>query len=171
MDVSASYGREMTDPVFDALWQEPTNTYTLDVNASIPIWDWGERDARIEATEIGLRQTELRMEEAEAQIRANVQNEVRNVGEYQSRTQAMQTNLELASDISTETLARYTRGEATVFELLQSFQRETDTARNFLDAFIGLRRAMARLQEMTFYDFERNEPVLDRFGVSLPGLP
>ena len=168
VDLAVSYGREMIDPIFNSLWAEPTNTYTLDVNASIPIWDWGERRARIEASAIGLRQTELRIEEAEVQIRARVQNEVRNVSEFQTRTLAMEENLALASDLSRETLGRYEQGEVTVLDLLQSFQRETDTAQNFLDAYMGYRRAITRLQEMTFFDFERGLPVLERFGVALP---
>lgn len=171
IDMALSYGREMQDPVFADMWGEPTNTYTIGVNGRIPIWDWGERKARIEASSISLRQTELRMEEAEAQIRADVQNEIRNVTEYQNRALAMEENLLLASQLSQESLAGYERGEITALGLLQSFRRETDTAENVLDAYMGWRRAITRLQQLTYFDFERGVPVLERFGVSLPQSP
>ena len=168
VDVRLTYGREMQDPIFAQMWGQPTNTYTIDVNGSIPIWDWGERKYRIQAAEVGLRQTDLRREEVESQIRASVQNEVRNVTEYQSRALAMEENLELAQQLSAESLSLYAEGGLAVVDLLQTLRRETDTAQNLLDAYLGWRRAITRLQEMTFYDFERGVPVLDRFGIEIP---
>src|SRR5690606_3078017 len=43
-----TYGREVQDPRFENLWTEPRNSYTVNVNATIPIWDWGERKHRIQ---------------------------------------------------------------------------------------------------------------------------
>ncbi len=165
MDLALSYGREMQDPIFQDMWGEPTNTYTVDVNAYLPIWDWGERNQRIAASEISLKQTALRIEEAETQIFSNVLNEVRNVEEYESRALAMEENLALASDVSQESLNRYREGTITVLELTQSLRRELDTANNFLDAYLGWKGALLRLQELTFYDFERGMPVVERFGI------
>ncbi|NNF12490.1 MAG: TolC family protein [Gemmatimonadetes bacterium] len=169
VDVRLTYGREMQDPIFAQMWGEPTNTYTIDVNGSIPIWDWGERKYRIQAAEVGLRQTDLRREEVESQIRASVQSEVRNVTEYQSRALAMEENLELARQLSAESLELYSGGGLAVVDLLQTLRREADTAENLLDAYLGWRRSITRLQEMTFYDFERGVPVLERFGIEIPG--
>jgi outer membrane protein TolC len=165
MDLAFSYGREMADPVFQDMWGQPSNTYTVDVNAYLPIWDWGERNQRIAASEISLEQTALRIEEAETQIFSNVLNEVRNVEEYETRALAMEENLDLASDVSQESLTRYQEGTITVLELIQSLRRELDTANNFLDAYLGWRGALLRLQELTFYDFERGMPVVQRFGI------
>jgi len=166
MDVAFSYGREMQDPVFRDIWGDPTNTYTVDVNAYVPIWDWGQRSARISATQIGLDQTRLRIEQVEQQIRSDVQNQIRNVEEFQSRTVNMEENLRLASDISDSSLALYRDGSVSALELLQTFRREIDTAENFLDAYMGWRQALLRIQQLTFYDFENDLSVLERFGVS-----
>ncbi len=167
MDLALSYGREMQDPIFQDMWGEPTNTYTVDVNAYLPIWDWGARNQRIAASEISLEQTALRIEEAEVQIFSNVLNEVRNVEEYESRALAMEENLTLASDVSQESLNLYREGRITVLELIQSLRRELDTANNFLDAYLGWRGALLRLQELTFYDFELGMPVVERFGLMM----
>lgn len=167
IDLNLSYGREMQDPVFADMWNRPTNTYTLGVDGRIPIWDWGERKNRIEASRVSVRQTELRIEEAEAQIRANVANEIRNVQEFETRAVAMEQNLALAAQLSQESLAGYRAGDITAVDLLQSLRREADTAENLLDAYLGWRRAISRLQRLTFYDFERRVPVLERFGIAL----
>jgi outer membrane protein TolC len=169
VDLELSYGREKQDPRFGELWERPTNTYTIDVNAHIPIWDWGERSSRIRASTINLRRTELEMDEAVSQIVSNVANEARNVEEYQTRALNMERNLELASDLSASSLQLYRDGSASILDVLQSFRRQVDTANNLLDAYLGWRRALLRMQRLTFFDFELGLPVLERFGVALPG--
>jgi outer membrane protein TolC len=77
----------------------------------------------------------------------------------------MEQNVELAAGLSQSSLELYRNGSATILDVLQSFRRESDTADNLLDAYLGWRRALLRLQRMTFYDFERGAPVLDRYGV------
>jgi len=161
-----AYERQMQDEVFDNIWSQPENTYTFDVEAELPIWDWGARDARIEAQEIGLEQAQLRIEETTADIRNDVANEVRNVREYEDRAFNMRENLTLAEGITETSLERYEEGSISALDLLQSLGRQVDTANNFLDAYLGWRRALQRIQEMTYFDFERDMRLLDRFGIS-----
>jgi len=165
MDVSLSYGRERMDEEFTNLWVDPDNSYTVDVSAYVPVWDWGERDARIASSEIRIEQSELRIEEAELQIVSDVRNEVLNIRDRESRTFAMQENLDLAQTVSETSFRRYEDGAITALDLILSLRREADTAENFLDAYLGWRGSLRRLQELTYYDFERNVPVLERFGV------
>jgi outer membrane protein TolC len=160
--------RPREDPRFGEIWGNPTNTYSIDVNAHIPIWDGGERSSRIASSRITLDQTRLRIEEAETQIISNVQNEIRNIDEFQARALDMEQTLQLASDLSASSLALYREGPATILDVLQSFRREVDTAENLLDAYLGWRRGLLRMQELTYFDFELGMPVLERFGVSLP---
>jgi outer membrane protein TolC len=107
----------------------------------------------------------LQREQAEIQIVSNVRNEVLNVQELQTRALTMQNNLALASDISEESLELYAQGAIAVVDLLQSLRREQDTHENLLDAFLGWRRSLQRLQQQTYYDFEFDMPVLQRYGV------
>ncbi|MEQ9568704.1 MAG: TolC family protein [Longimicrobiales bacterium] len=165
LNVQLSYGREMQDERFGDIWGEPENSYEVDVEGSLPIWDWGERKARIEAQEINLRRAALRIEETTREITTNIQNEVRNVEEYETRALNLQQNLELARGISDQSLERYAAGTISALDLLQSVRRELDTAENFLDAYIGWRESLQRIQEQTYYDFERDTFILDRFGI------
>ncbi|MBT8402937.1 MAG: TolC family protein [Gemmatimonadetes bacterium] len=165
VDFSVSYGTEKRDAVFGGLWQDTDNSFSLDLEANIPIWDWGERSARIQASEVGVRQTRLRIDQARLDIRTDIENEVRNVDEFQSRALTMQETLTLASSISQQSLERYEAGELSVLDLLQSVRREFDTANTSLETYLGWRRALLRLQELTFYDFERGMPLLDRYGI------
>jgi outer membrane protein len=170
MNIGFTYGREMQDPHFDRLWTEPRNSYTVDVTATIPIWDWGQRKYRVQASEINLQRTRLSTEEAMTDIETNVRNQVRNLEEYQQRALNMQENRELAHEITLSTIERYRQGEVTLVDVLQTIDRESSTAENFLDAFLGYRGALQRLQELTYYDFEMDMPILDRFIIDAPGM-
>lgn len=170
VDLEFTYGREMRDELFGQLWDEPSNTYTIDVNAFVPIWDWGERDARIESQRINLQRTELQMEQARIQIVSDVENQVRTIEELQTRTLTMEQNLGLAASISQESLELYANGTITALDLLQSLRRELDTAENFLEAYTGWRGSLQRLQRLTFWDFEADVPVVDRYGITVATL-
>ena len=165
MDLSLSYGRERRDDAFDRLWVHPDNSYTVNVEAYVPLWDWGERDARIAASRIRIDQTRLRIEEAELQIVSSVRNEVLNVRDREDRTMAMRDNLDLAGGVSETSFQRYAAGSITATDLMLSLRREADTAENFLQAYLGWRESLRQLQQLTYWDFERQMPVLERFGV------
>ena len=169
MDVELTYGREMQNTFLDDLFREPSNSYSAAVSAYVPIWDWGQRDNRIAAQQINLDQTRLRMDQTETDIESSVSNEIRNVEEFENRALAMQDNRALAHETSVTAVERYGNGVITASELLQSLEREVGTVQNFLDVFLEWRRSLLRLQELTYYDFERDLPVLERFGIGEQG--
>jgi outer membrane protein TolC len=170
MNVGFTYGREMQDPRFANLWEEPRNSYTVDITATIPVWDWGQRRYRIQAAEINLQRTRLSTEEAVTDIETSVRNEIRNLEEYEQRAMNMQENMALAHQITMSTIDRYRRGEVTLVDVLQTISRESSTARNFMDAYLGFRNANLRLQQLTYHDFELDMPLLDRFTIEAPGI-
>jgi outer membrane protein TolC len=165
MNLGLTYGREVQDPRFRNLWQEPRNSYTVEVNATVPIWDWGARGHRIQAEEFNLERSRLSIEEAETEIESNVRSQVRSLEEYRVRLVSMQNTLELARRNTVSTLDGYRAGNVSLVDLLQTIDREASTARNYLSAFMGYQRTLLRLKEMTYYDFEYDMPVVDRFRI------
>ena len=163
VNVNMTYGRETQDPQFGNLWTEPRNSYTIRVDGFIPIWDWGQRRHRIRADQYNLQRTDLQVEQAQTEIETSVRNEIRNLEEYQQRALNMQENLEFARQNTVTTLERYRAGDVTLVDVLQTIDRQSATARNFVDVYLGYRRALIRIERLTFYDFQRGAPLLDRF--------
>jgi len=168
LNLELTYGREMRDPAFRELLSDPSNSYTVGGSGYVPIWDWGARKSRVQAQQINLQRTRLSIEETRENISREIGNVVRNLDEYQQRALSMQENLELARQVSAMSLAQYAEGRGTMIDLVQAFERQADTAENFLDAYLGYRRAILDLQQITFYDFERDMPVLERFQLEVP---
>ncbi len=171
MNVGFTYGREMQDPLFRNLMQEPRNSYTVDVTARVPLWDWGQRRHRIQAQEHSLERVQLSIEEAQSDIETRVRSQVRSLEEYRQRLVNMQENRELASKTTESTLERYRAGEVTLVDLLQTIDREASTSENFLDAFMGYQQTLRQLKELTYYDFEHNMPLVERFAVTAGTAP
>jgi outer membrane protein TolC len=167
VNLEATYGREMQHPRIQQLWEQPTNSYSVGLNVHIPVWDWGRHNSRVQARKISLQQTNLRIERTREQIRSDIQNALRNLEEYQQRALDMQENLVRAEQIATTSLRRYANDEISVTDLVQSLNRQRETAENFLDAYLGYRSALLTLKRETYYDFERQMPLLDRFEVDV----
>jgi len=161
LNLNMSYGRERRDEYFDHLWRTPENSYTVNVTAFLPIWDCGERKARIASSEIGIEQTRLYMEETQIGIVSGVRNEVLNVQDREGRTLAMLENLDLARNVSEANFLRYENGTLTAQELILSLLREVDTNENFLDSYVGWKESLRRLQSQTYYNFELDRPFLE----------
>jgi len=168
MNVGFTYGREVQDPLFRNLWTEPRNSYTVDVSANVPIWDWGQRSHRIQAQEYSLERSRLSIEESLTQIETNVRSQVRSLEEYRERLVSMQTTLNLARRNTASTLESYRAGDVALVDLLQTIDREAGTARNFLAAYMGYQETMLRLERLTYYDFEYDMPLVERFAICSP---
>jgi outer membrane protein TolC len=166
MNLGFTYGREMQDPLFRNLLAEPRNSYTLDVTARVPIWDWGQRGHRIQAQAHSLERARLSVEQAQSEIETNVRSQVRSLEDYRQRLVNMQTNLDLARKTTASTMERYRNGEVGLVDLLQTIDREASTSENFLSAYMGYQRTLLRLNELTFYDFQSETPLVDRFSVT-----
>jgi len=166
MNIEMTYGLEKQDEDYKALWKAYDNSYSMTVNAYIPIWDWGQRKARIEAQKITIRKTELYMEETRNKIKSEIQNAITNLQEYQQRAMSMSENMKMAEEITNLSISRFENGEISLQDLLQNLSRQKETEVNFLEAYLGYRKSLLGLTVDTFYDYENNVKLLDKFRSS-----
>jgi len=167
LDLELTYGREVRDQVWDDLFGQPEDSYSIQVNANLPIWDWGEREAREQSRRIGLQQTRLRMEEEQLEIDADIANQITALQENEDRVMSMTNNADLARRSTDRALERYGEGSGGVLELLQVLEREVDTQENMLDAYLSWERGLIRLRGATWWDWRLDVPALESFGISL----
>jgi len=166
VNIEMTYGLEKQDEDYKALWKAYDNSYSMTVNAYIPIWDWGQRKARIEAQKITIRKTELYMEEKRNRIKSEIQNAVTNLQEYQQRALSMSENMKMAEEITNLGISRFENGDISLQDLLQNISRQKETEANFLEAYLGYRKSLLGLTVNTFYDYENNVNLLDKFRSS-----
>lgn len=166
MNLEATYGREVQDPRFQNLWSEPSNSYTVEVNATVPIWDWGERKHRVQAQQYSLDRANLSEEQTLSEIETEVRNLVASLDDFGRRSRTMLDTLALAHELTETTVTRYRSGDVGLSDLMQALSRESTTASNLLNAFQGYQRTLRRLKEVTFFDFEAGMPLVERFNIA-----
>jgi len=165
VDVQMSYGLEKQDEEYQELWSDHNNSYSVSVNAYIPLWDWGQREARIEAGKINLKMSRLTIERSREEINTEIKNAVSNLREYQKRALSMRENMDMAQEISAISIEKYRKGEITIQNLLQNIARQRVTELNFLKAYLGYRHSLLNLMVNTYYDFENDKPLIEQFGL------
>ncbi len=163
VEMEMTYGREKQDERYQGIWEEFDNSYSASLNAYVPIWDWGRREARVEAERLGLQQTELRIEENRNEIRSDIIIAVENMLEYQERTRNMMESVKMVQEVTDYSLDQYRNGNLTIQDMLQIVDRQRETEWNFLDAYQGYRRSLIRLMIETFYDYENDISLLEKF--------
>lgn len=102
-------------------------------------------------------------EEARNQIESEVINGVETLNEFQRRALTMNENLDVATELTSMSFEQYRENRITMQDLIQVISRHRDTENNFIEAYLGYRRALLSLMVDTFYDFEKQVPLLDRF--------
>ena len=163
VNLEMTYGLEREDERFGMLFHDLDKSYSVSANAYLPLWDWGQRKARIEARSIMVKEADLRIEAKRHEIKSDVANAVTNLREYQQRALNMQENLEMARQIAVMNLERYRKRQISLQDLLQNVNQVETTERNFLEAYLGYRRSLLKLMVVTYYDYEKDATLLDLF--------
>jgi len=163
VNLEMTYGLERKEDHFQEIWEDYDESHSVSLNAYVPIWDWGRRKSRIEAYEISLKKTELYIEEIRRNIRSNIINAVANLEDYQQRALNMQLNLDMVQEISDVGMKQYAENTISLQDLLRMLTRQTETELNFLDAYLGYRRSLLSLMMQTYYDYENDVSLIEKY--------
>jgi len=163
VNLEVTYGLEKQDERFKSIWEQYDNTNSITINAYVPIWDWGQRRARIEAQKISLEREDLRIDERQKEIRIDINNAIINLNEYQARASNMQDNIKIAEEILQESIKQYEDSNILFHNLLQNVIRQKDTGLNFLDIYLEYRKSILSLMVNTYFDYENNISLIDKF--------
>ena len=119
------------------------------VSMIVPLWSWG-------ATQSKLRQAQLRVQQARAeltftqrQLQANVIAFYREAEIARQQLDSLRTSLDLSTESLRLTLLRYQAGDATVLEVVDAQTTLTQARNAYDDGLVRYRAATASLQMLT----------------------
>ncbi|MFH1069733.1 MAG: TolC family protein [Candidatus Glassbacteria bacterium] len=162
-NLEMTYGLERKEDQFAQVWDDYDGSYSVSVSAYVPLWDWGRRKARIDGYRMALKKTELYIEENRDQIRSDIINAVANLEDYQKRVLNMMESADMVQEITDFGLTQYESRNISLQDVLQMVTRQKETELNFLDAYLGFRRSLMALMVETYYDYENDISLLDKF--------
>ncbi len=148
------------DPNVGQIFNNPTQSPSVGVSFNIPIFDWGERKARIEAQEASMQSIQIDYEEQEKDIIISIREVYRSLENYWRQIEIAkqnEVNAQLTYDISEE---RYKNGQITGMDLSLQ-QNQLSTAKlSVVQAQVNYKVELLNLKIQSLYDFEINQPVI-----------
>ncbi len=142
------------------IFDTPTNSPSIALSFSVPLFDWGEKKARIAAQEAAIQSVEINYSEEKKQIIIGIRQVFRNLQNQLNQIDiAVQNekNAELTYEINLE---RYENGDLTGMDL-NLFQTQLSNKKiAYRQALIDYKIELLNLKIQTLYDFEKGEKIM-----------
>jgi outer membrane protein TolC len=133
--------------------------YGIGINISIPIIDWGENRALVNAAKSQLKQNEYRRESVKRSIEREVLNLVDELNSSLKRLQLLEKNVDVAEKSFEITRQRFSDGDIDSQALALERDRLNNAYTSHLGAYINYQLMKADIMRKTFYDFSKNMPI------------
>ncbi len=155
-DVSLSVGINGFNEDVTNIYQNTTNSPAIGLTFSIPLWDWGERKARMKAAEINIQSKEIDLQDQKNNIVISIRQTYRSLQNLVNQidiAKQNEKNAQLTYDINLE---RYQNGDLTSIDL-QRFQNQLSEKKTALvNALINYRLEIINMKVQSLWDFENN---------------
>lgn len=159
-DVSLSFGLIGDNKDLGRIYDNPTQNPRAAITFTIPIFDWGEKKARVRAQEVAQKINQLDYQEDKIGIELNVRQVWRNLNNLKTKIKIEEQNVrnaQLAYDLN---LTRYREGDITGMEMNQ-FQSQLSSKKvNYSQSLINYKIELLNMKILSLYDFEKNEPIV-----------
>jgi outer membrane protein TolC len=140
--------------------QSATKSPSITLGFNIPLYDWGEKKARIKAQEAVINTQKWGVTNEETQVKMDIRQSIRNLVNLKNQmgiALITQKNSQLTYDINLE---RYRNGDLTSMDL-NLFQQQLSTNKmNYAKSLIDYKVELLNLKIQTLYDFSTNEPIV-----------
>ena len=163
VNLEMTYGLEKQNEDFQTIWAQYDNSNSVTLNAYIPLWDWGLRRARIQAEQVNVEKSKLRIEEQNEEIKKRITNSHTNLIEYQQRAINMQEGVQMAKSLCEISIRKFMDRSISLQDLLQVIARYSETEKKFIETYLGYRNALLNLMVNTYFDYEKGKSLLELY--------
>ncbi len=159
-DMNLRFGFSGDNENVGQVYQSPTRSPSVNIGFNIPIFDWGEKKARIAAQEATIKSQELNLSEEKKQIIIGIRQVFRNL-----KNQLNQIEIAKQSEINAQltyeiNLERYENGDLTSMDL-NLFQTQLSSKKlELAQSLINYKIELLNLKIQSLYDFEIGQPIL-----------
>ncbi len=159
-DINLSYGIIGDNEKLGQIFDNPTLNPQVSVSFSIPLFDWGEKKARIAAQEATMKSNELSLSSEKNQIVIDIRQVVRNIQNQLTQIEIAEQNernAELTYEINLE---RYENGDLTGMDLNLYQTQLSEKKISRAQALINYKIELLNLKIQSLFDFENNEAII-----------
>lgn len=163
-DLQLTLGIFGDNEVFSKVYDRPTRNPSVGLQVNVPIFDWGERKARINAQTVSMRTQRLELQEDQKQIRMDIRRAYRSIQTQMPRIEIAKKSVENAELTYEINLERYVNGDLTGIQLNQFQSQLSNNKISYAQALINYKTQLLDLKILTLFDWEKQQPV----SVALP---
>jgi outer membrane protein len=159
-DVNLRLGISGDNRNLNEIFDAPTNSPSVGISFNIPLFDWGEKKARIAAQEAAIESEKLNYTDQQNQIIIGIRQAFRNLQNQLNQiaiAEQSQTNAELTYEINLE---RYENGDLTGMDLNLYQTQLSERKIAYAQALINYKIELLNLKIQSLFDFENNEPII-----------
>jgi outer membrane protein len=159
-DVNLSLGISGENEKLMNIYDSPTNNPRVSIAFNLPLYDWGEKKARIKAQEAVIETSKLSQVQEKKQITVDIRRVYRSLQNLVNQiaiAAQSEKNAQLTYEINLE---RYANGDLTSMDM-NLFQTQLSQKKmSYAQALIDYKIELLNLKIQSLYDFEKNEAIV-----------
>lgn len=159
-DISVSFGLIGDNHRFDRIYENPTQNPRVAISFTVPIFDWGEKKARIRAQKVAQNINKLDFHEDKVDIELNIRQVWRSLENLRTQIKIAEQNVKNAQLTYDLNLTRYREGDLTGMEMSQFQTQLSNKKISYTQALINYKIELLNLKILSLYDFEKNIPIV-----------
>ncbi|MDR3266562.1 MAG: TolC family protein [Tannerella sp.] len=159
-DVSLSIGIIGDHERFGNIYENPTQNPRVSISFTVPIFDWGEKKARVQAQKTAQTIAKLQQQDQEIDIELNIRQVWRRLENLRTQIDIAEKsvrNAQLTYDLN---LTRYREGDLTGMEISQFQTQLSNRKISYSQTLINYKIELLNLKILSLYDFEREVPIV-----------
>jgi outer membrane protein TolC len=159
-DISLSVGIIGDHERFGNIYDNPTQNPRVSISFTVPIFDWGEKKARVQAQKTAQTIAKLEQQEEKIDIELNIRQVWRRLENLHTQIDIAEKsvrNAQLTYDLN---LTRYREGDLTGMEISQFQTQLSNRKISYSQALINYKIELLNLKILSLYDFENDVPIV-----------
>ena len=142
------------------MFNNPTQNPRVSISFTVPIFDWGEKRARIKAQKVAQQINELEFHEEKVDIELNIRQVWRSLENLRTQIKIAEQNVQNAQLTYDLNQTRYREGDITGMEMSQFQTQLSNKKITYTQALINYRIELLNLKILSLYDFDKNIPIV-----------
>ena len=153
-DVTLTYGLIGDHANFGHIYGNPTQNPRVAINFTIPIFDWGEKKARIRAQEAAQKSLQIDYELDKSNIELNIRQVCRNLENLWTQIKIAEQNVRNAQLTYDLNLTRYREGDINGMQISQFQTQLSGKKVAYTQSLINYKIELLNLKILSLHDFE-----------------
>jgi outer membrane protein len=159
-DINLRLGITGDNPELGKIFDRSTNSPSVSVSFKVPLFDWGEKKARIAAQEASIKSQEINLDQEKKQIIIDIRQVYRNLSNQVNQIDIARQNERNAQLTYEINLERYQNGDLTGMDL-NLYQNQLSTQKiAYAQALINYKIELLNMKVQSLYDFEKNQAIV-----------